>query len=211
MPTGNEDINGAIASAQAYCWDETHGYRMGGNMNPDTDCSGLMWQSLHDNGFDVGSYRFDTNSMDGIMINAGFTRFTWDSSFVPKHGDILMYNEPDGQGSYNGHAFMYCENILAYTDPNADSNATAVIAKAKVEASSSREQTTSGDSKKNGTGAYWEVWCHAYNGLTYGSHTWYVYRWGAGPTPPSPIDDAAAAITTLLFIFSKQGRHRPRR
>ena len=106
MPTGNEDINGAIASAQAYCWDETHGYRMGGNMNPDTDCSGLIWQSLHDNGFDVGSYRFDTNSMNGIMINAGFTRFTWDSSFVPKHGDILMYNEPDGQGSYNGHTFM---------------------------------------------------------------------------------------------------------
>ena len=210
MPTGNEDINGAIASAQAYCWDETHGYRMGGNMNPDTDCSGLIWQSLHDNGFDVGSYRFDTNSMNGIMINAGFTRFTWDSSFVPKHGDILMYNEPDGQGSYNGHTFMYCENILAYTDPNADSNATAVIAQAKVEASSSRGQTTNGDSKKNGTGAYWEVWCHAYSGLTYGSHTWYVYRWGAGPTPPSPIDDAAAAAIIVL-LFGKQGRHRPRR
>ena len=209
MPTGNEDINGAIASAQAYCWDETHGYRMGGNMNPDTDCSGLIWQSLHDNGFDVGSYRFDTNSMNGIMINAGFTRFTWDSSFVPKHGDILMYNEPDGQGSYSGHTFMYCENILAYTDPNADSNATAVIAQAKVEASSSRGQTTNGDSKKNGTGAYWEVWCHAYSGLTYGSHTWYVYRWGAGPTPPSPMDDDDAAI--LVLLFSKQGRHRPRR
>lgn len=210
MPTGNEDINGAIASAQAYCWDETHGYRMGGDMNPDTDCSGLIWQSLHDNGFDVGSYRFDTSSMNRIMINAGFTRFTLNSSFVPKHGDIFMYNESDGQGGYNGHTFMYCENILAYTDPNADSNATAVIAKAKVEASSSRGHTTNGDSKKNGTGAYWEVWCHAYNGLTYGSHTWYVYRWGAGPTPPSPIDDAAAAaIITLLF--GKQGRHRPRR
>ena len=209
MPTGNENINGAIASAQAYCWNETHGYLMGGNMNPDTDCTGLMWQSLHDNGFDVGSYRFDTSNMDSKMVAAGFTRFVYNSYFTPKHGDIFMYNEFDGQGGFNGHTFMYCENILAYTDANADSNATAVIAKAKVEASSSREQTTSGDSKKNGTGAYWEVWCHAYGSLIYGSHIWYVYRWGAGPTPPSPMDDAAAAIIAILF--SKQGRHRPRR
>ena len=73
--------------------------------------------------------------------------------------------------------------------PSADSDAVATIALAKVEGSSTRGHTTQGDHQKNGTGAYWEVWCHAFVNL-YDSGTYlptevYVCRDpNYTPTPP---------------------------
>ena len=84
---------------------------------------------------------------------------------VAKPGDIVVMNHLDMTG---GHTFIYMENILAYTDPGADSDATGIVQHVKVEASSTRGHTTQGDHRKNGTGAYWEVWVHAYASLWYG-------------------------------------------
>lgn len=207
-------IAGALISAQAFCWDESIGYTMGGNMNPDTDCSGLVWQALHDNGFNVGSSRFDTTTMGSILRAAGFTEYRYSSSFQPQPGDIFMYDEG---GLNRGHTFFYAENVRGYSDPSGRSNAISILPHAKIEASSSRESgyqypdpgtqpgdvnnpDAPGDHPRNGTGAYWEVWVHAYDSLVYGSHTWYVYRYGGGPEPPIPID----IEKVLLFKFNKK-------
>ena len=56
----------------------------------------------------------------------------------------------------------------------------------RVEAQSSRGNTNRGDSRRNGTGAYWEVWCHAYWSLIYGydpassGDEVYIARWPTG-------------------------------
>ena len=196
-----ENLLGALNTAMQICWDETHGYTIGGNMNPDTDCSGLVWYALYNNGFNVGSTRFDTTSEGRILRDAGFTEYVYTPSFTPQHGDIFMYDEGGGA---NGHTFFYAENVYGYTDSTGRSNSKGVLQHAKIEASSSRESgyqypndpntqpgdvnnpDQPGDYPRNGVGAYWEVWVHAYSSLVYGSHTWYVYRWGGTPPPPPP-------------------------
>lgn len=201
MPTGNENLLGALISALIWCWDESIGYHRGATFNPDTDCSGFVWRALHENGFDVGHSRFDTTNEYNILVNAGFTPYVWGVDInTPQHGDIFMYDEGGGA---NGHTFFYAENVrgykngyLGYSNCNGE---IAVCPKVRIEASSSRghyypgtKDPIPGD-QPNDLGCHGEVWVHSYGGNTpvddWGPHTWYVFRWGGdppGPIPPEP-------------------------
>lgn len=195
----DENLPGALISGQNFCWDESIGYVMGGNMNPDTDCSGFIWQCLHDNGFSVGSYRFDTTTMDSVLTSAGFTRYLYDSSFVPQNGDIFMYDEGGGA---SGHTFFYAENVRGYVNgylgwANCD-NTIGLCARAKIEASGTHNHPETGD-QDNGLGAHTEVWVHTYDSLVYGNHTWYVYRWGGTPPPPPPPTQRKQGLPVWLI------------
>jgi hypothetical protein len=185
--TGNEDILGAVNTAMSICWDETHGYHLGGNMDPDTDCSGLVWYALHNNGFDVGSSRWDTSTMMQILRDYGnFTEYRYTPSFTLKHGDICVHRETG-----HGHACMIAENVLAYTsdvrhypasDMSGYPDTIGTVALAKVEAYSPRSHPESGD-QANDMGAHTEVFVHLFEGLS-SSYNWRVFRWNGGPTPP---------------------------
>lgn len=185
--TGNEDINGAVNSAMAYCWDETHGYKRGGNMDPDTDCSGLVWQALHDNGFDVGSFRWDTGSMIRILrAYGGFEEHIYNSSFQLRHGDICVHREEEVE---RGHACMIGEFVNAYTANVRDyannmhnyPSLTAVVPLAKIEAYSDRGHPESGD-QANNNNAHCEVFVHSFEGLS-SSYQWRIFRWTGSPSP----------------------------
>ena len=186
----------AIELAQAYTWDQSHGYELGGMGYPDFDCSGFVGRCLYEAGFRYPSSHVGTLFMDAALLNAGFTKLAYSSSFIPKPGDIFVMNH----GS-NGHTFFYMENIRAYTDAGADSDNIGIVQHVKVEASFSRGNTDPGDSRKNGTGAYWEVWTHAYYNLvdrtTYplDSDTW-VYRWPSGLQ-----DDFLGALLLFKMIM----------
>ena len=162
-------LRNALQIAQAYTWDQSHGYTMGGMGYPDFDCSGFIGRCLNESGFNYPSYHvgtWDMCSLGSDMLGAaGFTemRYTSSNPIQLQNGDIVVMNHtPLGAG---GHTFFYAENIRAYTDPNADSDNIGNVAQAKIEASSDRGHSTSGDHQKNGTGAYWEVWTHAYSSL----------------------------------------------
>ena len=165
-----------INRAMAYTWDQSHGYEIGGMGYPDFDCSGFIGRCLYEAGFNypsshVGTMNMDDNPMSSMntLGAAGFNLIhVTDLNNIPQlqHGDIFVLNSynPDWSGRY-GHTFIYCENIAAYTDPAAYSDAVSVVSRAKVEASSSRGNSNPGDSRRDGTGAYWEVWSHAYSTL----------------------------------------------
>ena len=178
-PTGNENLAGALALAQQICWDETHGYVMGADMNPDTDCSGLVGYALSHNGFNVNQ-RWDTTTMIPTLSNyPGFAHYIYSSNFTPQHGDIFVYDE--GGGAY-GHTFFYAENVRGYTDNTGNTTNTGTLARARIEAASSRGTPQTGDQAKDGTGAHWEVWVHPWSAPSL-SHTWHVFRWGGAPSP----------------------------
>lgn len=220
---GTENLNGALAQAQSICWDEGYGYTLGGTAASHADgvdCSGLVWRCLKENGFDMPTTRFGTSQEGAILVNAGFTEIPYSSSYVPKHGDIVVMNHYVGGSVTHGHTTFICENITAYTDASADSANTAVIPLAKVEASSSRGHTAQGDSKKNGTGAYWEVWCHKYNNLFqpydpgtgdgYLTSEVFIYRWEQTPTDILATIGAILGLAAVLpvFIMLDNGRKR---
>ena len=171
------DLSRALQIAQAYTWDQSHGYELGGMGYPDFDCSGFVCRCLHEAGFNVdvlqhyGTKDLDNNPMSyyHILPNAGFNMIpVTDLGNIPQlqPGDIVVMNSYDqGWNGRGGHTFFYAENLRAYTDPNADSDNIGIVSRVKVEASSSRGNSNPGDSRKNGTGAYWEVWSHAYHTL----------------------------------------------
>ena len=167
------DLNNFISRAMAYCWDESHGYTNGGMGYPDFDCSGFIGRCLYEAGFNYPSYHVGTMNMDDNPMSsmntlgaAGFQLIhVTDLNDIPplQHGDIFVLNSYTSDWQANGgHTFIYCENINAYIDPEAYSDVVSTVAHAKVEASSSRGETSPGDHRRDGTGAYWEVWCHAY-------------------------------------------------
>lgn len=206
------NLTAAIDQAMAICWNEGYGYNMGGmahSYSEGVDCSGLVGRVLSDNGFNYPSYHVGTINMGPALINAGFTELQYTgSSFVPVSGDIFVMNHLDMTG---GHTFFYVEDIRAYTDYNADSANIGIVHRAKVEASSSRGHTAQGDHKKNGTGAYWEVWCHAYYQLVTG-YDWTdpgdsvkVYRYPGGY---QPLTLKAAAAMALMGTFVRNRRKR---
>lgn len=167
------NLQAAINQAMSICWDESIGYRLGGMAHSSADgvdCSGLVGRCLSDaGGYSYPTYHVGTINMKPALISAGFniipvTSLTQLSSDI-KNGDIVVMNHLDMTG---GHTFFYCEDIQAFTDAGADSATTGIVHKAKVEASSDRGHSGNGDSKKNGSGAYWEVWCHAYYQLVSG-------------------------------------------
>lgn len=194
MPTGNEDLIGALTYGQSICWNESVGYSQTTRlMNPNVDCSSFIWYCLYNNGFDVGQSPWYTGDMDTRLINAGFTEIPYDSSYTPVNGDILMYHEVDplDPTQYNGHTFFYGENYLGYvgTDWQIATGTTGILAQCKIEASGTHNHPEDGD-QDNGFGAHTEVWVHAYNSLTYGNHNWRVFRWGQ--TPPTPTGSIPA-------------------
>lgn len=198
------DLNAAIDQAMEICWDEGYGYRLGGmalSHADGVDCSGLVGRVLHDNGFNYPSYHVGTINMGPALISAGFTEHNYTSNFAMQSGDIVVMNHLDLTG---GHTFFYVEDIRAYTDPGADSANIGIVHKAKVEASSTRGHTAQGDHRKNGNGAYWEVWCHAYSVLING-YDWTdpgdsvkVYRYPGGYTGGSLYKYGALFLYQLL-------------
>lgn len=206
------DLNAAIDQAMAICWDEGYGYNLGGMAQSHAagvDCSGLIGRVLHDNGFNYPSYHVGTINMGPALIAAGFTEYNYNSSFQMQSGDIVVMNHLDMSG---GHTFFYVEDIRAYTDPSADSANIGIVHRAKVEASSTRGHTAAGDHRKNGTGAYWEVWCHAYSVLINGydwtdpGDTVRVYRYPGGYTGGSLYKYGAFFLYNLLFRNRKHVR-----
>ena len=206
------DLNAAIDQAMAICWDEGYGYNLGGMAQSHAagvDCSGLIGRVLHDNGFNYPSYHVGTINMGPALIAAGFTEYNYTSSFQMKSGDIVVMNHLDMTG---GHTFFYVEDIRAYTDPSADSANIGIVHHAKVEASSTRGHTAAGDHRKNGNGAYWEVWCHAYSVLINGydwtdpGDTVRVYRYPGGYTGGSLYKYGAMFLYHLLFRNRKHVR-----
>ena len=198
------DLNAAIDQAMEICWDEGYGYRLGGmalSHADGVDCSGLVGRVLHDNGFNYPSYHVGTINMGPALISAGFTEYQYTSSFQMQSGDIVVMNHLDMTG---GHTFFYVEDIRAYTDSSADSANIGIVHNAKVEASSTRGHTAQGDHRKNGNGAYWEVWCHAYSILING-YDWTdpgdsvkVYRYPGGYTGGSLYKYGALFLYQLL-------------
>ena len=190
-------INSAVAVAVQYAFDESHGYVMGANFDPDTDCSGFVWQVLHDCAFPVGSSRFSTVNMGSVLRSAGFTEYRYTSSFVPQHGDIFMYDEGGGA---HGHTFFYAENVRGYIngyhgwDSSSCDGTIGICSRAKVEAAGTHNHPESGD-QDNGYGAHTEVWSHTYSSLVYGNHVWYVYRYGGGPAPTPELNTALFLAT----------------
>ena len=206
------DLNAAIDQAMAICWDEGYGYNLGGMAQSHAagvDCSGLVGRVLHDNGFNYPSYHVGTINMGPALIAAGFTEYNYTSSFQMQSGDIVVMNHLDMSG---GHTFFYVEDITAYTDPGADSANIGMVHRAKVEASSTRGHTAAGDHRKNGNGAYWEVWCHAYSVLINGydwtdpGDTVRVYRYPGGYTGGSLYKYGAMFLYHLLFRNRKHVR-----
>lgn len=206
------DLNAAIDQAMAICWDEGYGYNLGGMAQSHAagvDCSGLVGRVLHDNGFNYPSYHVGTINMGPALIAAGFTEYNYTSSFQMQSGDIVVMNHLDMTG---GHTFFYVEDIRAYTDPSADSANIGIVHHAKVEASSTRGHTAAGDHRKNGNGAYWEVWCHAYSVLINGydwtdpGDTVRVYRYPGGYTGGSLYKYGALFLYHLLFRNRKHVR-----
>lgn len=165
------DLNAAINQAISICWDETIGYRLGGMAQSSADgvdCSGLIGRCLSDaGGFNYPSYHVGTINMKQPLIDAGFTIIPVTTlTQYPEDGDIVVLNHLDLTG---GHTFFYVENIQAYTDSSADTDTVGLVQYAKVEASSDRGDPADGDHRKNGIGAYWEVWAHAFSSL-YGGY-----------------------------------------
>lgn len=203
------DLYAAINQAMEICWDEGYGYNLGGMAQSHAagvDCSGLVGRVLHDNGFNYPAYHVGTINMGAALIAAGFTEYQYTNNFAMQSGDIVVMNHLDMSG---GHTFFYVEDIRAYTDPSADSANIGIVHKAKVEASSTRGHTTPGDHRKNGNGAYWEVWTHAYSVLING-YDWTdpgdsvkVYRYPGG-YQPMPLYSAAAMIMYKIMQGSRK-------
>lgn len=172
MAAGN--LQRALDIAQAYTWNQSHGYELGGMGYPDFDCSGFICRCLYEAGFNVdfsrhyGTMDLDDNPMStyNILGNAGFNLIhVTDLNNMPqlRSGDIFVMNSYDQSWSgAGGHAFFYAENIQAYIDYSAYSDIVATVPRAKIEASDYRGNYNPGDSRRNGTGAFWEVWTHAY-------------------------------------------------
>ena len=163
-------LRDAVNEAQRMCWDESIGYTFGGDGNPN-----------------VPAHRVGTAYMKSYLQTAGFNilypRTDAQCNQMVEPGDIIVMNHLNGSG---GHTFFYMEDIRAYTDYQAYSDNIGIVHHVRVEAQSSRGNTNRGDSRRNGTGAYWEVWCHAYWSLIYGydpadpGDEVYIARWPWG-------------------------------
>lgn len=187
MPTGNEDLNGAVDYAVNICNDETHGYVRGGTLNPGIDCSGLVYYALLHNGFDVPASRWNTASMLRYLRSAGFTEYIYPPSkyndYTPIHGDIWVHSEGTEENP-DGHAIIYGQNVLGYNSSQ-DPIKTNIIS-ARIEAVSNRGRPGTDDSA-NSYGVHDEVWVHYGTGLYTPTGkpncTWHVFRWNGGPGP----------------------------
>lgn len=178
------DMWQALQYAQQICWNEQIGYRLGGHAassSDGVDCGGLVFHCLHDAGYGVADTSPGVSNMPSILSGIGFVGTQYSGNIDDlQTGDIItMVHYEDGAVTH-GHTCFIMRDFNAYTDANANSDAVGQVTIGKIEASSSRGHTASGDSRKNGTGAYWEVWCHAFNNVydtsTYDPGDVYVWR-----------------------------------
>lgn len=216
------NMDNALALAQSICWDEGYGYRLGGHAashSDGVDCGGLVFHCLNQAGYSVSDTSPGVSNMPSILTGIGFvgTQYSGNVNDL-RHGDIITMVHYSGGQVVAGHTCFICQNILAYTDYAANSDNTAIIPICKVEASSDRGHSGQGDSRKNGTGAYWEVWCHAFYNVydtgTYDPSDVYVWR----DPNYSPNDDIGAAFGALVagvmagailpFIYRKRRKNK---
>lgn len=213
----SNDINLAIQFAVDICNNESHGYSNGEgyysdpghtkkkrDLNPDTDCSGLVYYSLRAGGFSVPSSIWYTGDMMTYLRNMGFTEYIYSpsnySQYVPQHGDICVHREGTPQDGH-GHAMFYAENVMGF--PTKNDSTRSMIAQARVEAIKDYNNLP-GDSQSSGA-AYDEVWAHNWTGL-YGGYTWHIFRWGGvPPTPPGP--GSRIPIWLMFKMKYKGGRY----
>lgn len=191
----SNDINEAVNFAMQKCWDESVGYSQTTRyLNPNVDCSALIYYALQAGDFDVPSSPWYTGNMMSYLRSMGFTEYIYDSSFTLQHGDICVHRE-GSQETGRGHACMIAENVTAYTancrnypysTMEGYPDTTGIVSLAKVEAISTRGHPENGD-QANNIGAHTEVYVHLFEGLS-SSYTWHIFRWGGspGPTPPPP-------------------------
>ena len=201
-------LRGAVNQAMAICWDEGYGYRLGGTARSHADgvdCSGLINRVLHDNGFSYPASHVGTKNMKSKLKAAGFKIKVVSSkaqlASLIQAGDIVVMNHyPVGEG---GHTFIYMEDVEAYTDYRGYSANKDIVHKVKVEAASSRGETAQGDHRRGGTGAYWEVWVHAYYDLTNDydpsdpNDEVYIAHW------PGGLDGGGFGILTLKKLMDQ--------
>lgn len=207
-------MDDALSLAQAICWDEGYGYRLGGHAasySDGVDCGGLVFHCLHAAGYNVSDTSPGVSNMPSILSGIGFvgTQYSGNVSDL-QHGDIITMVHWEGSSVTAGHTCFIARDFLAYTDSSANSDATGIIPLGKVEASSSRGHTAAGDSRKNGTGAYWEVWCHAFANV-YDSSTYDpsdVYVWRDPNYSPGGGDDDGAMLALILSGNGSRNYHR---
>ena len=198
------DMNIALSLAQSICWDAGYGYRIGGHAASyadGVDCGGLVFHCMNAAGYSVSDASPGVHNMPSILSGIGFNGAVYNGDPTSlQHGDIITMIHYSGGQLTNGHTCFICRNILAYTDPSADSAATGVVNLAKVEASSTRGHTAQGDHQKNGTGAYWEVWCHVPSAI-YDSGTYDptdIMVWRDPNYNPTPLP-GRSALFAILF------------
>lgn len=203
----SNSIADAVQFAVNICNDETHGYNKNyghRELNPDTDCSGLVYFALQAGGFSVPSYVWSTADMMDYLRNMGFTEYIYRPStynqYIPVHGDICVHRE---ETERRGHALFYAEEVLGF--PTKYDGTRSIIPRARVEAVKDNDGEP-GDSQSVRDGAYDEVWVHNWDGL-YGSYTWHVFRWGGEPPTPTPTGD----IPTWLLFKMKDNKEDERR
>lgn len=97
----NADVETFVQWCIGIANDASHGYDQASRNGPDYDCSSLIWWGLHNAGFDVGSYAFNTDSMPSVLSAAGWVRHAPVAVDVLQRGDILLKN---------GHTELYVGN-----------------------------------------------------------------------------------------------------
>lgn len=93
----NADVEAFVQWCENIARDNSHGYDQANRNGPNYDCASLIWWGLHNAGFDVGTYAFNTDSMPSVLTAAGFRRVPKDVSTMQR-GDILLKN---------GHTELY--------------------------------------------------------------------------------------------------------
>jgi len=104
-----------LEQAIGYAYDDSIGYsQVHRYLNPDVDCSSLVYYSLKNTGYTVPNYAFATYSMATDLQNAGFTLINYTNVTDLQAGDILLRD---------GHTEIYAGNGLtvgAHQDENDD-------------------------------------------------------------------------------------------
>ena len=85
----NADVEAFVQWCENVARDNSHGYDQANRNGPDYDCSSLIWWGLHNAGFDVGTYAFNTDMMPSVLTSAGFVQVPKDVSTMQR-GDILL-------------------------------------------------------------------------------------------------------------------------
>lgn len=85
----NADVEAFVQWCENVARDDSHGYDQANRNGPDYDCSSLIWWGLHNAGFDVGTYAFNTDMMPSVLTSAGFVQVPKDVSTMQR-GDILL-------------------------------------------------------------------------------------------------------------------------